>query len=118
MISASQKRNIVPGLCELTVDCRLLPEQTQAEIKAPIDELLGDGDDFDWIQGQGGTRSPLDTPLWNVVESFVAEIDPGGAPRRSVSPDSRTATGCGRPSARSRTASSRCARWTPIWPRG
>jgi acetylornithine deacetylase/succinyl-diaminopimelate desuccinylase-like protein len=26
---------------------------------------------------QGGTRSPLDTPLWEVVEAFVVEHDPG-----------------------------------------
>src|SRR5262249_14781774 len=29
MISASQKRNVIPALCEVTVDCRLLPGQTQ-----------------------------------------------------------------------------------------
>src|SRR5439155_259046 len=29
MIEASQKRNVIPALCEVTVDCRLLPGQTQ-----------------------------------------------------------------------------------------
>ncbi len=81
MISASQKRNIVPGLCEVTVDCRLLPGQTQDEAEQTLRAVLGDGDwELHWLQGQGGTRSPLDTPLWSAVESFVAEIDPGARP--------------------------------------
>ena len=32
--------------------------------------------DFEWVEAQGGTRSPLDTPLWDVIESFVAEEEP------------------------------------------
>jgi acetylornithine deacetylase/succinyl-diaminopimelate desuccinylase-like protein len=31
MIEASQKRNVIPGRCEVTEDCRLLPGQTEAE---------------------------------------------------------------------------------------
>src|SRR5919108_71300 len=77
MISASQKRNVIPAKCEVVVDCRILPERTQAEVAALVRELLGDGEyDFEWIEGQGGTRSTLDTPLWDVVESFVAEEEP------------------------------------------
>jgi acetylornithine deacetylase/succinyl-diaminopimelate desuccinylase-like protein len=33
--------------------------------------------DLDFLEAQGGTRSPLDTPLWSVVESFVSESEPG-----------------------------------------
>jgi acetylornithine deacetylase/succinyl-diaminopimelate desuccinylase-like protein len=78
MISASDRRNVVPSVCEVVVDCRLLPEQTQAEAEATLREVLGDGDyDFEWIEGHGGTRSPLQTPLWEAIESFVAEIEPG-----------------------------------------
>src|SRR4051794_32147210 len=40
------------------------------------------------------------------------------ASRRPASPASPTATGCARRSARSRTASSRCGRWTSSSPRG
>jgi acetylornithine deacetylase/succinyl-diaminopimelate desuccinylase-like protein len=77
MISASQKRNVIPAKCEVVVDCRILPERTQAEVEALVRELLGDGDyDFEWIEGQGGTRSPLETPLWDIVESFVADEEP------------------------------------------
>ena len=77
MIEASQKRNVIPNRCQITVDCRILPERTQDEIQARIaHQLQGAEYDFEWIEGQGGTRSPVDTPLWDVIESFVAELEP------------------------------------------
>jgi acetylornithine deacetylase/succinyl-diaminopimelate desuccinylase-like protein len=80
MISASQRRNVIPHVCEVVVDCRLLPGQTQDEVEPLLRAVLGDGDyEFEWIEGRGGTRSPLDTPLWDAVESFVAEIEPEAA---------------------------------------
>jgi acetylornithine deacetylase/succinyl-diaminopimelate desuccinylase-like protein len=80
MISASKRRNVIPHVCEVHVDCRLLPGQTQEEVEPVLRDVLGDGDyDFDWIEGRGGTRSALDTPLWDAVESFVAEIEPEAA---------------------------------------
>ena len=77
-IVASRGRNVIPALCEVTVDCRILPERTQGEVEAQLRELLGDSDfDFEWLEGHGGTRSPLDTPLWDVIEAFVADTEPG-----------------------------------------
>jgi acetylornithine deacetylase/succinyl-diaminopimelate desuccinylase-like protein len=77
MIGASQKRNVIPNRCEITVDCRILPGHTQEEVEAKVaDHLQGAEYDFEWIEAQGGTRSAVETPLWDVVESFVAEIEP------------------------------------------
>jgi acetylornithine deacetylase/succinyl-diaminopimelate desuccinylase-like protein len=77
-IVASQGRNVIPALCELIVDCRILPERTQAEVEAQLRELLGESDlDFEWLEGHGGTRSPIDTPLWDAVEAFIADTEPG-----------------------------------------
>jgi acetylornithine deacetylase/succinyl-diaminopimelate desuccinylase-like protein len=78
MISASQKRNVIPALCEVTVDCRLLPGQHQQLVEPMIRAVLGSDVDYDleWLEARGGTRSSLDTPLWDAVESFVAEIEP------------------------------------------
>jgi acetylornithine deacetylase/succinyl-diaminopimelate desuccinylase-like protein len=77
MVSASERRNVIPHLCEVVVDCRLLPGQTQAEVEPLLREVLGEGDyDFEWIEGRGGTRSALGGPLWDAVESFVAQIEP------------------------------------------
>jgi acetylornithine deacetylase/succinyl-diaminopimelate desuccinylase-like protein len=78
MIEASQKRNVIPGRCEVVVDCRLLPGQTEAEAEAVVREWLGDGDyELEWRGGQGGTRSELGTPLWSAIEEFVGDLEPG-----------------------------------------
>ena len=80
MIEASRKRNVIPALAEVMVDCRLLPGQTQAEADAEVRSWLGDdGYELEWREGQGGTRSPLDTPLWDAVAGFVAAEEPGAA---------------------------------------
>jgi acetylornithine deacetylase/succinyl-diaminopimelate desuccinylase-like protein len=78
MIDASHKRNVVPGRCEVTVDCRLLPGQTQGECEATVKAWLGEGDyDMAFTQGVGGTRSPIESPLWDAVSSFVEQTEPG-----------------------------------------
>jgi acetylornithine deacetylase/succinyl-diaminopimelate desuccinylase-like protein len=77
IISASQKRNVIPALCEMICDCRLLPGQTQAEAEELIRAALGEADyDLEWLEGQGGTRSPLESPLWAAIEDFVEAQEP------------------------------------------
>jgi len=82
MISASRKRNVIPALCEIVVDCRLLPGQTPAEIEPVVRGILGTDIPYDleFLKAEGGTRSSLETPLWSAVESFVAELEPGALP--------------------------------------
>jgi acetylornithine deacetylase/succinyl-diaminopimelate desuccinylase-like protein len=79
MISASRKRNVIPALCDVVVDCRLLPGQTPTHVEPLIREVLGHDVEYelDFLEAQGGTRSPLDTPLWDAVDGFVSELEPG-----------------------------------------
>lgn len=78
MAAASQKRNVIPAVCEITVDCRLLPGQTPEAIEPIVRGILGQGDyELEWLEAHGGTRSPIESPLWGAVESFVAETEPG-----------------------------------------
>jgi acetylornithine deacetylase/succinyl-diaminopimelate desuccinylase-like protein len=78
MIDASHQRNVIPALCEVGVDCRLLPEQTPADAEPLIRAAIGDGDyDLVWQEATGGTRSPLDTPLWDVLARFTEGIEDG-----------------------------------------
>jgi acetylornithine deacetylase/succinyl-diaminopimelate desuccinylase-like protein len=80
MIEASQKRNVIPAVCVVTVDCRLLPEQTPADVEPLIRAALGEGDyELEWIEAVGGTRSEMVSPLWDALESFVQDIEPGAA---------------------------------------
>ena len=79
IISASKKRNVIPAVCEVEVDCRLLPGQHPEHIEPMIRAVLG-GDveyDLEWIEARGGTRSTIDTPLWSALEEFVGEAIPG-----------------------------------------
>lgn len=78
MVSASKKRNVVPAVCEITVDRRLLPGQTVEEAEAVVRSLIPPEIDYEYevTEAHGGTRSPLDTPLWEAAESFVREVEP------------------------------------------
>ncbi len=78
MAHASDKRNVIPALCEITVDTRLLPGQTPAEAEATIRAYLGEGDyELVNLERQGGTRSQIGGPLWDAVQSFVEAEEPG-----------------------------------------
>jgi acetylornithine deacetylase/succinyl-diaminopimelate desuccinylase-like protein len=81
MAHASDKRNIIPALCTITVDTRLLPGQTPEEAEATIRAWLGDGD-YDLVNTErfGGTRSEISGPLWDAVQSFVESEEPGATP--------------------------------------
>jgi acetylornithine deacetylase/succinyl-diaminopimelate desuccinylase-like protein len=80
-IVASARRNVIPGLCEIGCDCRILPNETQKELEVVIREALGGEDyDFEWSgPPEGGTRSAVGTPLWAAIEAFVAMEDPSAA---------------------------------------
>jgi acetylornithine deacetylase/succinyl-diaminopimelate desuccinylase-like protein len=78
IISASHRRNVIPALCDVVVDSRLLPGQTPAQQLALVREHLGEGDyELETVEAHGGTRSRLGSPLWDAIMSFVAELEPG-----------------------------------------
>jgi acetylornithine deacetylase/succinyl-diaminopimelate desuccinylase-like protein len=79
MISASRKRNVIPALCTVEVDCRLLPGQHPEYIDPLVRAVLGSdvAYELEWLEAEGGSRSELDTPLWAAIEDFVAGLEPG-----------------------------------------
>jgi acetylornithine deacetylase/succinyl-diaminopimelate desuccinylase-like protein len=81
MAHASDKRNIIPALCTITVDTRILPGQTPEQAEATIRGWLGEGD-YDLVNTErfGGTRSEISGPLWDAVQSFVESEEPGASP--------------------------------------
>ncbi len=112
---ASDKRNVIPALCEITIDIRLLPGQTPADAEAVLRDV----------------RSARATTSSSTSRRRAARARRSAGrsgrpcsrssrrrsrarpPRRSASRGSRTRTGCARPSAPSPTASSPRVRWTP-----
>ena len=78
MIDASHQRNVIPALCEVVVDCRLLPEQTPADVEQILRGVLGDdGYELEWREAVGGTRSPLHSPLWDALVEHTQTVEPG-----------------------------------------
>jgi acetylornithine deacetylase/succinyl-diaminopimelate desuccinylase-like protein len=81
MISGSKKRNVIPAICDVIVDSRLLPETTIAEQHAIVRTVLGDGDyELESLEAHGGTRSPIETPLWDAVSGWIVEVEPEAKP--------------------------------------
>jgi acetylornithine deacetylase/succinyl-diaminopimelate desuccinylase-like protein len=81
MATASRKRNVIPAVCDVTVDCRLLPGSTPADAEEIVRGVLGEGDyELQSLEAHGGTRSPMESPLWDAVASFVERVDPGARP--------------------------------------
>jgi acetylornithine deacetylase/succinyl-diaminopimelate desuccinylase-like protein len=86
MVHASDKRNVIPALCDVVVDCRLPPGETPGTVEPAIRAIVGADVELEWLEAQGGTRSPLATPLWDAVASFVAEVEPGAEPAPIIVP--------------------------------
>jgi acetylornithine deacetylase/succinyl-diaminopimelate desuccinylase-like protein len=81
MANASQKRNVIPATCDITVDSRLLPGTTVDEQQAIVRDVLGEGDyELISLEAHGGTRSEIRSPLWDAVSSWVESVDPGARP--------------------------------------
>ena len=116
---ASDKRNVIPALCEITVDMRLLPGQTPEGAAATIRAWLGAGD-YELVntERQGGTRSPIGGLLWDAVASFVEAEEPGAQAAPICVAGFTDSHWVRRRSAPSPTGSSRRGRWTRRPPRG
>jgi acetylornithine deacetylase/succinyl-diaminopimelate desuccinylase-like protein len=78
MAQASGKRNVIPAVCEIEIDVRLLPGQSPESAEAALRACLGEGE-YELVQldRHGGTRSEIGGPLWDAAESFVAAEEPG-----------------------------------------
>jgi len=81
MATASQKRNVIPAVCDITVDSRLLPGTTIDEQQGIVRQVLGEGDyELTSLEAHGGTRSEIKTPLWDAVSAWVESAEPGARP--------------------------------------
>jgi acetylornithine deacetylase/succinyl-diaminopimelate desuccinylase-like protein len=78
LIEASRQRNVIPATCVLTVDCRLLPGMTPEDVDPLVRAAIGPGDyELEWFERDGGTRSPMETPLWSTLETWVGSLESG-----------------------------------------
>ena len=78
-IVASHGRNVIPARCEVIVDCRILPERTQAEVEARLRELPRRSRSG-LRMARGPRRDALvdgHAALGRAIEAFVEEMEPG-----------------------------------------
>jgi acetylornithine deacetylase/succinyl-diaminopimelate desuccinylase-like protein len=72
--------NVIPPFADVICDCRALPGQAEDDIRDHVESVLGDRFSYDvelLEPLEGGTSSPIDTPLYRVLEEYVAERLPG-----------------------------------------
>ena len=74
-MATHEPANVVPPVVEVTCDCRALPGQGEAEIRAHVEAAVGEG--IDWEMElleplEGGFESPVDTELFRACEEYLA----------------------------------------------
>ena len=97
MAVASSRRNVIPSVCEITVDCRRAAGRRPGRAcSTVVRAFLGDGDyELEPIERRGGTRSPIGGPLWDAVAGVRRRRRSRARGwRRSARPGSPTRTGC------------------------
>ncbi|HMC43627.1 MAG TPA: M20/M25/M40 family metallo-hydrolase [Acidimicrobiales bacterium] len=82
IMQAGVKTNVIPDHAEIQLDIRTLPGQTGTEVRAVLEELLGDlSEDVEIVadSDDASTASPVETPLWDVLEKLCRSVYPDSA---------------------------------------
>jgi acetylornithine deacetylase/succinyl-diaminopimelate desuccinylase-like protein len=74
---ASDKINVIPSHAAIAVDCRVPAGLGREHAQRAIDEVLGPGPyRIEWSEEVIGNRSPIDSPLADLIRSWIGEQDP------------------------------------------
>jgi acetylornithine deacetylase/succinyl-diaminopimelate desuccinylase-like protein len=79
-LRGSEARNVMPARASVECDIRILPGTTEAELRAELAAVLGTDvpHEVEFLEPpNGGSVSPIDTPLFDVCRRWVAANDPG-----------------------------------------
>ncbi len=80
IMRAGTKLNVIPDRVELEIDIRSLPGWDVTDVRAMVEEVVGDLADSVAItfgSEQVSTTSPIDTPLWDALERTSRLFYPG-----------------------------------------
>lgn len=79
IIDASHQRNVIPAECVIEVDCRMLPGGSTGEVETLLRAGVPGEWELEWLEHDivGGTSSPIETPLWRALETWVEGLEPG-----------------------------------------
>jgi acetylornithine deacetylase/succinyl-diaminopimelate desuccinylase-like protein len=74
------KTNVIPDTVDINVDVRTMPGDNAAEVRAHLDEALGDlagKVSVEIVMNDPASTSPIDTPLWESLQRAVEKPFPG-----------------------------------------
>ena len=90
MVQAGIKYNVIPGEAEVIVDCRVLPDASEPAMRAEIVRRLGDElvatCDIELVIYGAPAESPIDHPLYALLEATIRDHDPDGVPLPAMPP--------------------------------
>lgn len=81
--AASQKVNVIPSHAEIHVDCRVPPGLGEDDVRSAIAEVLGPETGpthpfrVAFTEQVVGNGSPVDSPLRDAIDAWIAANDPG-----------------------------------------
>jgi acetylornithine deacetylase/succinyl-diaminopimelate desuccinylase-like protein len=79
VVQGGTKTNVIPDEVVVDVDIRILPGQTSGDVDSMLMEALGplaDDVTVEHLHDRPSTQSPMDTPLWPVLEQVVQAARP------------------------------------------
>ena len=88
-VASYEPANVIPPYADVICDCRALPGQTEDDIRAHVAAAIGDGVryEFELLEPlEGGTESPIETPLYRACEEWLARRVPGAELLPVISP--------------------------------
>ena len=90
IVNGGVKYNVIPGRAEIWIDCRLLPDSSEESMRAEVVRRLGDElaavCDVDLAIFGAPVESPIDSPLYRLLESAIRDHDPDGVPLPVMGP--------------------------------
>jgi len=79
-LRGSDARNVMPARASVECDCRVVPGTTEDELASELAAALGTDvpHEVEFLEPpNGGSVSPIETPLYDVCRAWLAENDPG-----------------------------------------
>ena len=76
------KTNVIPDLVEIEVDIRTLPGQRAADVRALLDDALGDlatRVDITPFDENESTASPMESPMWDAMARVSSRLVEGSS---------------------------------------
>lgn len=80
IMTAGQKTNVIPGTAELTVDGRILPEQTVEGFLTEIKQLIGPQFEIEVIRAEEANQTDYNNSCFDTLKRVLEVYDPGCIP--------------------------------------